>query len=64
MRIFHYYATISNCHVYMQRYAKIDALPLSLKSELAMHFHEELTQKVPLFEMGNASFILSVVRFL
>jgi hypothetical protein len=63
-RIYSYFATISQSYNYIQKYDLINSLPLSLKTELSMHFHEDLIQNVKLFELGDASFILSMVRSL
>jgi hypothetical protein len=59
-----YLSVVSTKYNYLKKFDMINALPLSLKTEISMHFYEGLVQKVWLFELGDPSFILSILRHL
>lgn len=63
-RIQTYYSLVRIHYRHISNSAFLNQLPLSLRTEISMFLHEDLIQKVKLFELGDPSFILAVVRHL
>ena len=59
-----YYSLVRIHYRHISNSAFLSQLPLSLRTEISMFLHEDLIQQVKLFELGDPSFILAVVRHL
>lgn len=62
VRIFTYQALANDETIGCVRVEPPEDLPLSLRSELALHLYKDLITKVKLFELGEPSFMISIVR--
>ena len=45
-------------------YSFIDELPLSLRTEISIYMYQDLIHKVKLFELGDPSFMMAIIRHL
>jgi voltage-gated potassium channel len=63
-RLQNYYTLVRIHYRHISNSAFLNQLPLSLRTEISMFLYEDLIQKVKLFELGDPSFILAVVRHL
>lgn len=65
IRVLNFYNIAENkfSDVFFQ-YGYLDELPLSLKTEISLHLHQDLIPKVKLFELGDPAFMMGIVRHL
>ena len=61
-RIYSYYILANEKFIESIKIDLPTELPLSIKSEISLHLHKDLISKVKLFEMGEPSFMMSMVR--
>ena len=63
-RLHNYYSLVRQHYRHISNSAFLSQLPLSLRTEISMFLQEDLIQKVKIFELGDPSFILAIVRHL
>jgi hypothetical protein len=63
-KILHYYNFARKTAGHINRYETFNNFPMSLKTEISMFIYEDLINNMTLFEVGDSSFIMGLVRYM